>query len=141
MSLRAGVIGVGYLGSFHAEKYAQLSNVELVAVADTNARRAKTVAERWKTKSIADFRQLIGSIDCVSVAVPTALHFEITREMLANGIDVLVEKPMTQNVAEGRELVQLAERNGRILQVGHLERFNPAIRAVAGRHDRSDRRL
>lgn len=132
MTLRAGVIGVGYLGSFHAEKYAQLPDVELVAVADENLRRAKAVAGRWQADALSDYRELVGRVDCVSVAVPTSLHFEITRELLAAGIDVLVEKPMTENVDEGRALVELAERDRRILQVGHLERFNPAIRAVAG---------
>ena len=129
-SLRAAVIGVGHLGSFHADKYAALHDVDLVGVVDTDAQRAGAVAQRLGTQSFTDHRQVLGKVDCVSLAVPTSLHFELAKDLLAHGIDVLVEKPMTTNVNEGRELVDLAERDGRILQVGHLERFNPAIRAL-----------
>ena len=130
--LRAGVVGVGYLGAFHADKYAGLSDVNLVAVVDVDAARARAIATRCGTEAVTDYRSLFGRVDCVSLAVPTPLHFPLTEEFLAHGIDVLVEKPLTASVAEGRALVEAAERDGRILQVGHLERFNPAIRALAG---------
>jgi len=131
-SPRAAVVGVGYLGAFHADKYASLDDVELVAVVDVDSARAQTIATQCRTEAATDYRALFGRVDCVSLAVPTPLHFALTREFLAHGIDVLVEKPLTASVAEGRALVDAAERDGRILQVGHLERFNPAIRALAG---------
>jgi predicted dehydrogenase len=130
--LRAGVVGVGYLGGFHADKYAGLSDIDLIAVVDTDAARAQAIATRCSTTAATDYRTLFGRVDCVSLAVPTPLHYALTAEFLAHGIDVLVEKPLTASVADGRTLVDAAERNGRILQVGHLERFNPAIRALAG---------
>jgi predicted dehydrogenase len=130
--LRAGVVGVGYLGAFHADKYASLGDVNLIAVVDVDAARAQAIAARCRTAAGTDHRSLFGRVDCVSLAVPTPLHFALTQEFLAHGIDVLVEKPLTASVAEGRALVEAAERDGRILQVGHLERFNPAIRSLAG---------
>jgi len=131
-TLHAGVIGVGYLGAFHADKYANLEGVELVAVVDTDLARAQAVAGRCHTQATADYRSLFDRVDCVSLAVPTPLHFQMAHDLLAHGVDVLVEKPMTTSVADGRALIEVAERGGRILQVGHLERFNPAIRALAG---------
>jgi predicted dehydrogenase len=128
--LRVAVIGVGYLGRFHAQKYASLPEVSLEAVVDTDGERARQVAAETGCRALTDYRDLLGGIDCASLAVPTPLHFPIARDLLAHGIDVLVEKPMTVSVAEGRELVALAARQGRILQVGHLERFNPALRGV-----------
>jgi predicted dehydrogenase len=101
-----------------------------VAVVDTDEQRATAVAKRLNTRALSDYRALFGEVDCVSLAVPTSLHFALAKDLIDHGIDVLVEKPMTRNVAEGRQLVDAAERNGRILQVGHLERFNPAIRAL-----------
>jgi len=130
--VRAGVVGVGYLGAFHADKYAGLDDVELVAVVDIDAARAAAIAARCHSTAATDYRGLFGHVDCVSLAVPTPLHFALTQEFLAHGIDVLVEKPLTASVVDGRALVEAAERDGRILQVGHLERFNPAIRALAG---------
>jgi predicted dehydrogenase len=129
--LRAGVVGVGYLGGFHAEKYAARDDVDLIAVVDTEIERARAVGRRQRVEAIADYRDLFGRVDCVSLAVPTPLHADVGRDLLAHGIDVLVEKPLASTVSAGRVLVEVAERGGRILQVGHLERFNPAIRAVA----------
>ena len=130
--LRVGVIGVGYLGAFHAEKYASMRDVALVAVVDVDAERAGAVATRCGTTAVSDYRALFGRVDGVSLAVPSPLHFPLAQDCLEHGIDVLVEKPLSTSVAEGRALVATAERSGRILQVGHLERFNPAIRALAG---------
>jgi predicted dehydrogenase len=129
-TLRAAVVGVGHLGALHAEKYAGLDGVELVAVVDTDPQRAGAVADRLHARALSDYRELFGQVDCVSLAVPSSLHFALAKDLIEHGIDVLVEKPMTGSVAEGKELVAAAERRGRILQVGHLERFNPALRAL-----------
>jgi len=131
MRLRAAVVGVGYLGRFHAEKYAAHPGVELVAVVDVDGARAAEIGGSLAVDALTDHRALVGRIDCASVAVSTQQHYTVARDLLEAGIDVLVEKPLTVTVAEGRALVDAAERGGRILQVGHLERFNPAIRALA----------
>lgn len=130
MKIRAAVVGVGYLGTFHAEKYAALPDVDLVAVVDVDQDRARAVAGRLGTSAEREFESLFGRIDCVTVSTPTPSHYAMARTFLERGVDVLVEKPIAATSAEGRGLVQLAERNGRILQVGHLERFNPAVRAM-----------
>ncbi|MCX8072184.1 MAG: Gfo/Idh/MocA family oxidoreductase [Candidatus Binatia bacterium] len=128
--IRAAVIGAGYLGRFHALKYASMPEVELVAVVDVDAGRAAAVAKETNTQALVDYRPLLGQIDCASVAVPTPLHCSLATDLLLAGVDVLVEKPLTVTAAEGRQLVDLARQHGRILQVGHLERFNPALQAV-----------
>jgi len=131
--LRTAVIGVGYLGRFHAQKYAQIPGSKLVAVVDANADACGKVAAELGVKAVADYRELFGAVDAVSLAVPTPLHHAIGCELLGNGIDVLIEKPIATTVAEARELVGLAKAHGRVLQVGHLERFNPAVLAAAAR--------
>ncbi|MCB0358059.1 MAG: Gfo/Idh/MocA family oxidoreductase [Bdellovibrionales bacterium] len=129
--IRAAVIGTGYLGKFHAEKYAKSANAELVAVVDSEPGVAKTIAKKYRTKAMTDYRELLDlGIQCVSVASVTSSHFGITKWLLENGIDVLVEKPMCVTLEEGAELIRCAEENQRILQVGHLERFNPAFREM-----------
>jgi predicted dehydrogenase len=125
-----GVIGVGYLGKFHAEKYAASNQATLVGVVDVNEARALEIAKNLRTKALTDYRQLFGQVQCVSIAVPTQLHYRIARDFLEAGVDVLVEKPLTPDIAEARDLVELAQAKQRILQVGHLERFNPAIRRL-----------
>jgi predicted dehydrogenase len=129
--LRAAVVGVGYLGAYHAEKYAAHPEVDLVAVVDVDAGRAAAVADRLGAAAYPDAAALAGRVDCASVAVPTPQHHAIARVLLESGIDVLVEKPLTTSVAEGQELLECAARGKRVLQVGHLERFNPAIQAIA----------
>ena len=131
--LRTAVIGVGYLGRFHAQKYAQIAGSKLVGVVDANADACAKVAAELGTKAVHDYRELFGAVDAVSLAVPTPLHHAIGCELLKNGIDVLIEKPIATTVAEARELVDLARTHQRILQVGHLERFNPAVLAAAER--------
>ena len=131
MKTRAAVVGVGYLGRFHAEKYAADPDVELVAVVDRDGERAGEAAERFGCRALADARELRGLVDCASVVVPTPLHHEVGVGLLEAGIDVLVEKPIAATLEEARDLVRVAEEGSRILQVGHLERFNPAIRALA----------
>jgi len=131
--LRAAVVGVGYLGRFHALKYAPLPDVDLVAVVDVDPDRCRAVATEVGAEPLFDHRALAGRVDCVSVSVNTQHHFAVARDLLEAGIDVLVEKPLTTTVAEGQALVELAVRGQRVLQVGHLERFNPAMLAIAGR--------
>ncbi len=131
--LRAAVVGVGYLGRFHAQKYAALEGVELVGVADSDAARAAAVGAEVHAPAVADYRDLLGRVDLVSVVVPTEAHFEVAKAFLETGAHVLVEKPITQTVAEAEALVALAGKQGRLFQVGHLERFNPAWLALRPR--------
>lgn len=132
-ALRAAVIGAGYLGNFHAQKYAALEGAELVAVVDVDAQRARSVAERVGAPSFSDFREVLGAVDVASIVVPTDAHYEVARACLEAGVHILVEKPVTRTVDEARELVQLAAGRGLVFQVGHLERFNPAILAIRDR--------
>jgi len=131
--LVAGVIGVGYLGRFHAEKYAGLPGVALAGVADLDAERAQNVAQALNTRGFNDYHELLPQISAVSVAVPTTAHFEVVRDCLKAGCHVLVEKPLTVTVAEADELVRRAREKGRILMVGHLERFNSAMEELKHR--------
>jgi predicted dehydrogenase len=128
--IRAAVVGVGYLGRFHAQKYAQAENCELVAVADARQQARDQVGGELGVRTVADYRELIGSVDAVSVVTQTPAHFEIARDFLNAGAHVLVEKPITETADEARELIALAQRQKRVLQVGHLERFNAAILAA-----------
>jgi predicted dehydrogenase len=130
--VRTAVIGVGYLGRFHAQKYAALPEAELVAVVDANQQNREQVAAETGCRPVADYRDILGEVDAVSIATPTPLHYPIARECLERGLHVLVEKPITTTIEEARSLVETAARAGRILQVGHLERFNAAILALAG---------
>jgi predicted dehydrogenase len=134
--VRAAVVGAGYLGTFHAEKYAQAAGCELVAVADVDEPRARALAERLGCRAVADYRELLGEVDCASVVVPTLHHREVGEVLLAAGVDCLIEKPLAASAAEAAELVRLAREHGRILQVGHLERFNPAMTRLARLIDR-----
>ncbi len=135
-ALRTAVIGAGYLGRFHAQKYAAIERVELVAVADTDERARSAVAAELGCEAVSDHRQLLGRVDAVSVVTPTPSHHRIAADFLQAGAHVLVEKPITVTVAEARELIALAAAQRRILQVGHLERFNPVILALQGILDR-----
>jgi predicted dehydrogenase len=128
--LRVGVIGVGYLGQFHAEKYARMNDVELVGVVDIDKNRAETVAGKLNTKSYIDHKVLFGNVDAVSIAVPTPVHFVVAKEFLLNNINIMIEKPITETTKEADELIYLAESRGLVIQVGHLERFNPAVVAL-----------
>ncbi|MEJ2360376.1 MAG: Gfo/Idh/MocA family oxidoreductase [Gammaproteobacteria bacterium] len=128
--IRTAVIGVGYLGKFHAQKYTQLANSRLVAVCDNNAQTATDIANELGTRAVTEFAAIRDEIDAVSIVVPTQMHHAMARECLAAGKHVLLEKPMTTTVAEARELVQLAHDNQCVLQIGHLERFNPAVLAL-----------
>ncbi|MFU8814155.1 MAG: Gfo/Idh/MocA family oxidoreductase [Pseudomonadales bacterium] len=128
--LRAAVVGVGYLGRFHAMKYAMLDDVELLAVVDVDAERARQVGAEVGADWLTSHRDLVGQVDLVSVATPTATHFEITRDFLQAGTHVLVEKPIASTVAQANALIELASTHECVLQPGHIERFNPAWRAI-----------
>jgi len=130
--MRTAVIGTGYLGRFHAQKYAAIEGSQLVAVADVNAESAQRVAAECRTQATTDYRQLLGKVDAVSVVTPTPTHRVIAAAFLEAGAHVLVEKPITTTVDEATELIAIAERCRRVLQVGHLERFNSAILALDG---------
>ncbi|MFC6962227.1 Gfo/Idh/MocA family protein [Halocatena marina] len=129
--LRAGVIGVGSMGQNHARVYSELSETKLVGIADTNISRAEHIAEQYGT-SAYDVESLLDSVDMVSVAVPTRYHCEVAHECIEAGVDLLVEKPLVENPADGRALIERADEHDIILQVGHIERFNPAVRALMG---------
>ena len=125
--VKVAVIGVGHLGKQHARLYAELEGVELVAVVDILESRAREIARLYKTAALTDYHDLVGKIDAVSLAVPTTDHARIGVELLEHGLDVLVEKPIASTVEEAQSLMGAASRNNRILQVGHVERFNPVV--------------
>jgi predicted dehydrogenase len=129
--LRAAVIGAGYLGRFHAMKYASIANVDLVGIADVSEQRVESMSAELGVKGYTDYNDLLQAVDLVTVATPTYSHYRITETCLNAGIHVLVEKPMTVNLEEADELIDLADRKGLVLQVGHLKRFHPAIVALA----------
>ncbi len=124
------VIGVGHFGRYHAEKIARLPGAELIAVVDNDEEQVAQVADKHGVRAVTDYRELFGCVNAVSLAVPTHFHFEIAKDLLEHGIDVLVEKPITPDVESAAELVAIAARNNRILQVGHLERFSGVVEAV-----------
>ena len=125
--IKTAVIGVGYLGKFHADKYAALPNSELIAVVDANAETVKTIAAKHNVQGLTDYQSLLGNVEAVSIAAPTSLHFNIAKDFLNHGSHVLIEKPITVTVEEADELIELARKNKRLIQVGHLERFNAAL--------------
>ncbi len=125
--IKIGVIGVGYFGKYHAEKYARLPQVELVGIMDVDQPKAKSVAQQFHTRSFLNYFDFYSQVDAVSIAVPTRLHFQAAGDFLRNGIDVLLEKPIAASVEEAESLIKFACQNNLILQVGHLERFNPAF--------------
>ncbi len=128
---RTAVVGVGVQGKRHAQKLAALAASELVAVVDINEDRATAIAAEFGAEPLTDYRDLIGKVDAVVLATPTSAHFEIASALLQNGIHLIIEKPIATTVHEAAELVSLADENSLILQVGHLERFNPAVLALA----------
>jgi len=129
-ALRTAVIGVGYLGKFHAQKFAEIPGADLVAVVDIDSQARERVAKELGVDAVGDYRKLIGAVDAVSVVVPTPAHFEIAQAFLDSGTHVLVEKPITETVEQAARLIEIAKQRSAVLQVGHLERFNPAVRAL-----------
>ncbi len=128
---RVAVVGVGYLGKFHAQKYARMPDAELVGVVDIDANLSKQVAAETQSEAFSDYRELFGKIDAASVVVPTPAHFSISRDLLAHQIDLMIEKPITTSLTEADKLIDIAESQNRLIQVGHLERFNSAVVALA----------
>jgi predicted dehydrogenase len=136
MSLKVAVIGAGHLGQYHAAKYAASPGVQLLAVADIDAQRATSIAGPLGARACTDFRDLLDDVDAVSIAVPAAGHFAIAQACLLAGLHVLIEKPLAVNLREADTLVALARRRQRVLQVGHVERFNPVMCELLRRIDR-----
>lgn len=128
---RVGVVGVGYLGQIHAKIYDSMPNVELVMLADTHPETTKALAERYGCEYTANSLDMIDCVDAVSIVVPTSLHYDIAQPFLEAGIATLMEKPIAASVDEARKLVELAAQNEAPFLIGHLERYNPALRAVA----------
>jgi predicted dehydrogenase len=129
-TIRVAVIGVGKLGSRHADVYSKLPGVELVGVCDIIEHRAKEVAHRCKTRAFKDHHDLLKLADAASIVVPSKLHYSLSKDFLTNNVHLLIEKPITTTTEEADHLLILAEQNGLTLQVGHIERFNSAIRTV-----------
>jgi len=129
--MRIGTIGVGHLGQHHVKHLAEIPSVHLVGVFDTNPHQAKTIAERFKTEAFGSMELLAEVCDAVTIAVPTPAHYQVAKYFLQKGIHCLVEKPLTVSVPEAEELIELAQKNDLILQVGHIERFNPAVVEMA----------
>jgi len=128
--IRAAVVGVGYLGRFHAEKYARIPEAELVAVVDTDREKREELARRLGSEAAADHREILGRVDAVSIAVPTRYHHAVAKDFLERGVHVLLEKPITTTLAEADDLIRIASARKLVFQVGHLERFNPAVLAL-----------
>jgi predicted dehydrogenase len=128
--IKVGVIGVGYLGRFHTQKYAAMDDVDLVGVADIDLSQAQQIADECSTNAYGDYKELLDKVDAVSIVVPTIYHHEIAVACLQQKIDILVEKPITTTLEEADDIIAQAEDAGCILQVGHLEQFNPAVMAM-----------
>ena len=128
--MRAGLVGAGHMGQYHARVYAELWDVDFVGVVDIDLDRAAVVAAQYDTIAFADHRDLLGKVDVVSVVVPTEQHFAVARDLLEAGVGVLVEKPMTPTLEEARALFALARERGTVLHVGHVERFNGAVQEL-----------
>jgi predicted dehydrogenase len=132
-TIKVAAIGVGHLGRHHARIYGEMAGIELVAVVDANLKQAAEVAAACHAPALNDFASLVGKVDAVSVAVPTEYHFAVAKPFLEAGAAVLVEKPLTHAVEDAEKLVELAQKHQAILQVGHIERFNPALLALTAR--------
>ncbi len=131
--LRVGVVGVGYLGKFHAKIYSALPGVTLVGVVDANADTAEKIAAEYRTSAYARPEDLLGKVDAVSVVVPTINHLDVARPFLESRVHMLMEKPIAPSYEEGRQIVELAEKAGVTFQVGHLERYNAGFMALVQR--------
>lgn len=125
--LKVAVIGVGHMGRHHARLYSEMPNVELVAVVDTNELVAREMAKKLNTNYYTDYRDIIGKVNAANVAVPTYMHYPIAQHLLEEEMHLLVEKPVTNNLLEAEHLVSIADAKSLIFQIGHTERFNPAV--------------
>ena len=127
--IRVGVIGLGYLGKFHFEKYSSNKSVKLTSIVDIDKKNLDLVNSKEIYKSTS-YKDIIGKVDAVSIVTPTITHFSIAKFFLDNKVHVLLEKPMTESVTQAKKLNEIAKKTKRILQIGHLEQFNPAIRKL-----------
>ena len=125
--LRVGVIGVGHLGEYHVQKYRALTKTDLIGVVDINQDRGREIARRYDTRHFEKHSDLLSEVDAVSLVVPTELHFDEAKEVLYRGVHLLIEKPITYTIEPADILISMAEERGLVLQVGLVERFNPAI--------------
>ncbi|MFZ3136862.1 MAG: Gfo/Idh/MocA family oxidoreductase [Thermodesulfovibrionales bacterium] len=130
MAVKVGVIGVGYLGQHHARIYSDIEEAELIGVVDIDQKKADTLADKYGCRPYYDYRDILEKVDALSVVTPTTSHYNIALDCLRAGKDMLIEKPITVNTDEADELIREAEKTGCIIQVGHLERYNPAIIAA-----------
>ncbi len=128
--VRVAVIGIGKLGSKHASVYSKLPGVELVGVCDRHADRASAAAQECNTRAFTDHRELLGLVDAASIVVPSEMHYTISKEFLSHRVNLLIEKPITTDLAQADELLAIARESHLMIQVGHIERYNSAIRAV-----------
>lgn len=128
--IKVGVVGIGHLGNYHLQKYQKIESCEIIAVADMFPDRTQKAAEIYKCTAFEDYRAMLGKVDAVSIAVPTSDHYKVARDFLAAGVDVLIEKPICIALAQADELIELAKKKKLVLQVGFVERFNPAMMAV-----------
>jgi predicted dehydrogenase len=128
--IKVGVAGTGHLGNFHTKMFAQISAVELVGVYDVDKAKAEKVASEHGTKAFGDFEELLAGVQAVSIATTTLTHFDVARRALENGVHAFIEKPITETIEQAKTLVALADARKLALQVGHIERFNPAILAL-----------
>jgi len=134
--IRTAVVGTGYFGRFHANHYIKNPDANLVAVVDVDEARAHKMAEEFGAEAVTDYRQILDKVDAVSIAVPTPLHFEVAKDLIAAGRHVLIEKPITDTVESAKIITAMAEERGTILQVGHIERYSAAYRVISERIDR-----
>jgi predicted dehydrogenase len=128
--LKVGLVGVGHMGQYHLGVYGDMHGVELSGISDIDKNKCHRLARKYKTRGYTDYRRLLDKLNAVSIAVPTELHYKITRDFLEAGVHVLVEKPMTNNLEQAMELFQLAEDNKLVLHVGHVERYNGAVQEL-----------
>lgn len=131
LAVKVGVVGVGYLGQHHARIYSEIEGAELIGVADIHREKAEAIAQKYHCEAMYDYRDMLGLVDALSIVTPTTTHYPVAMECLKSGKDILIEKPITVTVHEADHLIREAEHSGCIIQVGHLERYNPAVLAAA----------
>ncbi|MFW6134881.1 MAG: Gfo/Idh/MocA family protein [Elusimicrobiota bacterium] len=129
--IRVGVVGVGYLGQHHARIYNELEDADLIGVCDIDEKRGKEIADKYNTKYFQDYKGIYDKVSAVSIATPTNTHYDIASYFLNRGVDTLVEKPITNTPENAEELISLSDKNSCILQVGHIERYNPAVKKAS----------
>ncbi len=128
--IKIAVIGVGHLGQYHTKVYKSFKSLELIGVCDINVKRSDEIAAIYKTNAYYDYKSLLGKIDAASIAVPTKEHYKIAKALIQAKIHILIEKPITENLKQAVELIHLAKKHRVLMQVGHIERFNSAVRAL-----------